>query len=87
VAPSTDWDQLKKKFSDRIKMIDVRHLPMPQPMITILDTLDTLTPDTVLYIYHKRIPVFLLPELEQRGFEYRIKKINDGEVHLLIFKS
>jgi hypothetical protein len=60
---------------------------MPQPMITILETLDTLPVDTALYIYHKRIPVFLLPELDQRGFEYRVKEISDGEVHLLIFKS
>jgi uncharacterized protein (DUF2249 family) len=82
-----DWEQLLQKFADKIKSIDVRHLPMPQPMITILETLDTLPTDTALYIYHKRIPVFLLPELEQRGFEHRIKEISDGEVHLLIFRS
>jgi uncharacterized protein (DUF2249 family) len=87
VAPPTDWDQILQKFADKIKNIDVRHLPMPQPMITILETLDTLPPNTALYIYHKRIPVFLLPELEQRGFEHRIKEISDGEVHLMIFRS
>jgi uncharacterized protein (DUF2249 family) len=86
-APPTDWDQILEKFTDEIKIIDVRHLPMPQPMITILETLDTLPPNTALYIYHKRIPVFLLPELEQRGFEHRIKEISDGEVHLMIFRS
>jgi hypothetical protein len=67
--------------------VDVRHLEMPQPMITILDNLDHLPNETALYVYHKRIPVFLLPELAQRGFEYRIKEIQDGEVHLLIFRN
>ena len=87
VVPSTDWDHLQKKFAVKIKKIDVRHLPMPQPMITILEALDTLLPGTALYVYHKRIPVFLLPELDQRGFEHRIKEVSDVEVHLLIFRS
>jgi hypothetical protein len=60
---------------------------MPKPMHTILEALDHLPTDTALYVYHKRIPVFLLPELAQRGFEYRIKEISDGEVHLLIFRN
>lgn len=86
--PATnDWDIVLKKFGDKIQNVDVRHLEMPQPMITILDSLDHLPRETALYIYHKRIPVFLLPELAQRGFEYRIKEIKDGEVHLLIFRD
>lgn len=86
--PATnDWDIVLKKFGDKIQNVDVRHLEMPQPMITILDSLDHLPKETALYIYHKRIPVFLLPELAQRGFEYRIKEIRDGEVHLLIFRD
>ena len=86
-VPPKDWDQLQKKYAGKIQTIDVRHLPMPQPMITVLEALDSIPKDTALYIYHKRIPVFLLPELEQRGFEHRIKEITDGEVHLLIFRS
>lgn len=86
--PATnDWDTVLKKFADKIQNVDVRHLEMPQPMVTILDSLDHLPNETALYVSHKRIPVFLLPELAQRGFEYRIKEIKDGEVHLLIFKD
>lgn len=55
-------------------------------MMTILEALDVLADDQALYVYHKRIPVFLLPELQERKFDYRIKKIGDGEVYLLIFK-
>jgi TusA-related sulfurtransferase len=86
--PATnDWDKVLKKFGDKIQNLDVRHLEMPQPMLTIVDSLDHLPNETVLFVYHKRIPVFLLPELAQRGFEYRIKEIKDGEVHLLIFRN
>jgi hypothetical protein len=61
-------------------------MEMPKPMMTILEALDVLADDQALYVYHKRIPVFLLPELQERKFDYRIKKIGDGEVYLLIFK-
>ena len=84
---TTDWDNCIQKLSDRMQTIDVRNLEMPKPMLTILDTLDHLTSDTALFVYHKRIPVFLLPELKERKFDYRIKEISDDEVHLLIFKD
>ena len=81
------WDILLKQFENHIKTIDVRHLEMPGPMMTILESLETLPADAALYVYHKRIPVFLLPELAERKFGYRVKEISDGEVHLLIFKD
>lgn len=84
---TSDWEQTLEKFGNRLQKIDVRHLEMPQPMLNILEALDHLENNTALYVYHKRIPVFLLPELAQKGFDYRIKEIKDGEVHLLIYKD
>jgi len=86
-SPATsDWESLLQKFGGNFQTVDVRQLEMPQPMLTIMAALDKLSTDKALYVYHKRIPVFLLPELVEKGFEYRIKEIADGEVHLLIFK-
>jgi len=84
---TTGWDEALQRFGDKIKSIDVRQMEMPLPMHTILEALDTLPCDTALFVYHKRIPVFLLPELAERKFDYRIREISDGEVHLLIFKA
>ena len=81
------WDEITGMFKDHIQTIDVRALEMPLPMITILDALNNLPAETALFVYHQRIPVFLLPELAERGFYYRISEIADGEVHLLIFKN
>lgn len=81
------WDSFMQKFAYKIQTIDVRELEMPKPMLTILDALDHLPPEAALFVYHKRIPVFLLPELKERKFDYRIKEISDNEVHLLIFKD
>lgn len=87
VIAGNDWKEIEKKFVGKIQKTDVRHLEMPKPMLTILEALDRLPQDEALHVYHKRIPVFLLPELAQRGFEYRVKEIADGEVHLLIFRN
>ena len=81
-----DWDAVVEKYSDRLVDIDVRELQMPLPMHTILEALETLPSEKALFVFHKRIPVFLLPELKERGFDYRIKEISDGQVRLLIFK-
>lgn len=82
-----DWNDCIQKFSGKTKTVDVRNLEMPKPMLTILDALDHLPSETALFVYHKRIPVFLLPELKERKFDYRIKEVSDDEVHLLIFKD
>lgn len=84
---SEGWDALMHKFNNHIKTIDVRALEMPLPMTTILDSLESLPAETALFVHHKRIPVFLLPELAERKFDYRVKEICDGEVDLLIFKN
>ncbi|MCO6460478.1 MAG: DUF2249 domain-containing protein [Saprospiraceae bacterium] len=86
-ATSGDWDTIKENFAGRMIDIDVRHLEMPMPMMTILEALDSLPADHALYVYHKRIPVFLLTELKDRSFDYRIKDVQPGEVYLMIFKE
>ncbi len=81
------WDEIADRFKGKLVTIDVRELEMPLPMHNILDALKTLPKDKALFVYHKRIPVFLLPELDEQQFSYRIREISDGEVHLLIYKS
>lgn len=81
-----DWNELLLQYENKLEPIDVRHLEMPGPMMAILEKLEKLPSDKALYVHHKRIPVYLLSELKDRNFDYRIKEINDSEVFLLIFK-
>lgn len=86
-APAAkDWEQSLQRFDGHLRRLDVRELEMPRPMMAILEALEELPEQEALYVYHKRIPVFLLPELAERRFDYRIKEVKEGEVHLLIFK-
>ena len=86
-STSGDWEPLLERFAGNLEEIDVRHLEMPMPMMTILEALETLPQGKALYVYHKRIPVFLLTELRERNFDYRIREVGDGEVYLLIFAN
>lgn len=87
ISASEDWDAILKRFEGKLVEIDVRHLEMPMPMMTILENLEELPIEKALYVWHKRIPVFLLTELKDRAFDYRIREVRDGEVYLLIFKD
>lgn len=84
---SNGWDEILKRFAGKLEEVDVRALEMPLPMHTILEALETLPENKALFVYHKRIPVFLLPELEERKFSYRIKEISEGEINLLIYRD
>ncbi len=81
------WDTCMEKYNGHMEKVDVRDLPMPQPMITILGAIENLPDDKALFVFHKKIPVFLLPELKEKGFDFRIKEISENQVHLLIFKE
>jgi hypothetical protein len=87
LTTSEDFDEALNRFAGKLDLIDVQHLPMPMPMQVILQRLDQLPGDHALFVFHKRIPVFLLPELADRQLSYRVKELSDSEVQLLIFKD
>lgn len=84
---SEGWDEILYRFNKKLEIVDVRAMKMLLPMHTILEALAILSAGKALFVYHKRIPVFLLPELEEQHFSYRIKEISDGEIQLLIYKD
>jgi uncharacterized protein (DUF2249 family) len=76
-----------KFFGDKIKRIDVRHLEMPEPMVTILQEVETLDDDSALFVEHKKIPQYLLPELQDRNFVVLFNEIDANNIQLLIFRK
>lgn len=87
ISHADDWEATLKHWEGRMLDVDVRQLEMPGPMMTILETLESMPDEKALYVYHKKVPIFLLTELKDRGYEYRIKDVKEGEVYLIIFKK
>lgn len=52
--------------------IDVRGLEPPEPMIAILQAIDSGEVDTALVAHLDRDPIFLYPELDDRGWNHEL---------------
>ena len=80
------FDDLEQKFSGKLKEIDVRDLEMPMPMVTVLETLELLDPSEALYVHNKKLPQYLLPELDNRNYKLVSKEIDENNLKLIIYK-
>lgn len=58
--------------------IDVRGLEPPEPLVRILDALESLPAKTTLRAHTDREPCHLFGEAEQRGFQHDSKEQSDG---------
>lgn len=82
------FDRVFYQFpGNKIRYVDVRHLEMPQPMLQILDNVEHLNKDELLYVHHKKLPVYLLPELEKKGLLFVVNHKSATELDLLIYRS
>ncbi len=67
--------------------LDNSGLLPPEPMVRVLEALNTLADNDVLEVLNDRLPVFLLPELAERGYAVASEDLEDGGVRLLIWRD
>ncbi|HSJ09897.1 MAG TPA: DUF2249 domain-containing protein [Longimicrobiales bacterium] len=67
-----------------VVVIDVRGLEPPEPMVRTLEALAQLAPGATLVQLNERVPQFLLPVLEERGFMYEVREQEEGVTRLFI---
>jgi uncharacterized protein (DUF2249 family) len=68
----------------RVETLDVRGLEPPLPMVRVLERLDALGPGDELRVVHDRRPVFLYPQLDDRGFAHETSEPSPGVVEIRI---
>ncbi|RYY22155.1 MAG: DUF2249 domain-containing protein [Chitinophagaceae bacterium] len=85
-SPTGEFEKAKARFDEKMVQMDVRALPMPQPMHAILSALHSLEVGRALFVRHKKVPVFLLSELRDRQYSYVYRFVAEG-VHLIIYKD
>ena len=71
----------------RRAVIDVRGLEPPHPMVVVLEEADRLGPGEHLEVIHDRRPVFLYPQLDERGLEHETDEPEPGVVRIVIRKK
>jgi hypothetical protein len=67
--------------------IDVRGLPPPQPMVSILALVESIRDATPVVVHHERDPLFLYPELAEIGWTSERLDAPAGEVRLLLTRA
>jgi uncharacterized protein (DUF2249 family) len=81
------FNEKLEEFGGKVVALDVSSMEMPMPMVTILEALAALPATHALSVTHKRVPVFLFPELKDRNFSYMLHKAAEADVRLLVFKE
>ncbi len=64
--------------------IDVRGLEPPDPMVAILGHLEQPGQTGPVTVHHDRQPIYLFPELAERGWTYQRIPGEPGEVRLVL---
>ena len=87
--PSKDWtfEQVEEAYKSKMVELDVRELEMPMPMVSILEAVENINAEHALFVHHKKLPQYLIPELENRDFSFVSKEIDSANIKLIIFKS
>lgn len=67
--------------------IEVRGLPPPEPLRQILMLVEEVPDGTVIVVHHDRSPIYLFPELAERGWSWREIEAPAGEVRLELYQS
>ncbi|WP_240376970.1 DUF2249 domain-containing protein [Bacillus piscicola] len=67
--------------------LDNRGLEPPQPMMRTLEALEELEDTSTLLIINDRQPMFLYPELEERGYTHESEPLEDGSWQITIRKE
>jgi TusA-related sulfurtransferase len=80
-APSdtSDWPP-------SVQHLDNRDLDPPEPMVRILETIETMAPGEVLSALLCREPIFLFPELAKRGHGWRGAFEADGKTYKVLVR-
>lgn len=72
---------------DDVVVLDVRGLEPPEPMVRTLEALETLPAGGTLVQLNVRVPRFLLPLLDERGFTYEIREQEPDLVRVFIRRA
>lgn len=72
---------------DDVVVLDVRGLEPPEPMVRTLAALESLPPGHTLVQLNVRVPRFLLPELDARGFGYEVREQSPELVRVFIRRA
>lgn len=86
-APDLSRGDAAPDVEQDVVILDVRDLEPPEPMVRTLAALEQLPAGATLVQINVRVPQFLLPMLEERGFTYDVREQEPDLVRVFIRHS
>ena len=83
-AARSQEDRERPAVEPRARLLDVRGLEPPEPMVKILEALERLARGEVLEVLHERRPMLLYPQLDDRGFVHETEEVERGVTRIRI---
>jgi uncharacterized protein (DUF2249 family) len=83
-AGATEGAPTARSAGGDVFVVDVRGLEPPEPMVRVLERLDTLRPGQRLVVLHERRPMLLYPQLDERGFAHETDEPEPGIVRIVV---
>jgi len=83
-ARSQESREVVPTVEPRARLLDVRGLEPPEPMVKILEALERLAPGELLEVLHERRPMLLYPQLDDRGFVHETDEVERGVTRIRI---
>ena len=77
----------ERRLDPGVVVLDVRGLEPPEPMVRTLAALEQLPPGGTLVQLNVRVPQFLLPQLEARGYSYEVREQAPDLVRVFIRRA
>ena len=65
----TDLWRTRSQLVGTIWHIDVKNMQPPEPMVAIIGLLEGAAPTGDVIVHHDRDPIYLYPELHERGWQ------------------
>ena len=81
VSGEVDWSAPASEVT-----IDVSELVPPEPMVKILQMLETLPDGSRLLVHHVRRPIHLYDRLDEMGYAHATRDLGPGQVEVMIQK-
>lgn len=82
--PPGDDDDAGAAWPDPDFELELRDLDPPEPMVRVLEAVESLAPGRTVAALVPREPVFLLEELGTRGYRWRGAFLPDGSYRIVI---
>lgn len=86
-AAGVPVETLLAALNEAVRVLDVRGLEPPQPLMRVLEEIEKLLPGIRLEVHHDRRPLLLYPQLEDRGFRHETDEPEPRFVRIRIWKD